>query len=244
MMPAVCACASGVTLASLACCLPDRLSLLVLCLASAKLCNIHSASTHLSLCRILYLRFARPACDDFCRPVASLHGLVSSKCNDLAFDDDVMILSNAAPPPCLQTFYITHAQPAALLPVQMLRFHRPLPSGLPHQLAGRNSRRRRPVRAVLVSISVPAAVRAGRAGTAAPARGAAGTGTECRGQIFALFDAHRAVAGGLARRPAVVLGLSVSGVVPFAQVGGIEVAHRSTPEGWRIRCHRCGHRRR
>lgn len=136
------------------------------------------------------------------------------------------------------------AQPAALLPVQMLRFHRPLPSGLPHQLAGGHARRRGTVRAVLVPISLPAAVRAGRAGAAAPARGAAGSGTERRGEISAVPAAHRAVAGGVARRPAVVLGLSVSGVVPFAQVGGVEVAHRPTFEGWRIRCHRCGHRRR
>lgn len=126
----------------------------------------------------------------------------------------------------------------------MFRFHRPVPSGLPHQLAGGHARRRGTVRAVLVSIPLPAAVRAGRAGTAAPARGAAGTGTERRGEISAVPDAHRAVAGGVARRPAAVRGLPVSGVVPFVQVGGIEVARRSAFEGRRIRCHRCGHRRR
>ena len=99
------------------------------------------------------------------------------------------------------------------------------------------------MRAVLVPIPLSTAVRSGRTGTAAPARGAAGTGTERRGEILAVSAAHRTVAGGLARRPAPLLGLPVPGVVPFAQVGGGEVARRSASEGWRVRRLRRGHRR-
>mmetsp|Transcript_8292 Transcript_8292/g.23109 ORF Transcript_8292/g.23109 Transcript_8292/m.23109 type:complete len:212 (-) Transcript_8292:117-752(-) len=133
--------------------------------------------------------------------------------------------------------------PAALLPVQMLRFHRPLPSGLPHELAGGNARRRGTVRAVLAPLPLPAAVRAGRAGSAAPARGPARTRSEHSGEVPPVRAADRAVAVRMARRPAAVRGLPVSELVPFAKDGGVEVAHRSASEGWRIRRRRGGHRR-
>ena len=135
-------------------------------------------------------------------------------------------------------------QPAALLPVQVLRFHRPLSPGLPHELAGGNARRRRPVRIVLVPLPLPTSVRAGCAGPPSPPRGPAGPGPERHRPIPPVREPDRVVANRLARSAAAGGRLPVPGVVPFAQDNSRTVALRSAPEGRRFRRRRRGHRRR
>ena len=58
----------------------DPFALLVLCLALLCKATQHTiSSTHLSLSRILYLRFAPARHYDFCRPVAFVMLLMASK---------------------------------------------------------------------------------------------------------------------------------------------------------------------
>ena len=107
-------------------------------------------------------------------------------------------------------------QPAALLPVQVLRFHRPLSPGLPHELAGGNARRRRTVRAVLVPLPLPTAVRAGCPRPPPSARGPARPGPERHRPIPPVREPDRIVAPRLARSPPARCRVPVPGVVPFA----------------------------
>lgn len=123
----------------------------------------------------------------------------------------IALLSSSPPPPhspsnSLSNLFSRHKyrkQPSIIQAVQMFRFHRPHPPGLPNVVA-RGDPRRRPVRALFDEIQIRTPVRIWHTRSPPVPRGLLSHIASARGQVAAPRPAHPLRGGTVARRPAAV----------------------------------------